>query len=195
VNVGTIDRKTAYLLALAAVLLIAVLRFRVFTDSETPVAAAAESIPLAEQRLEKIRQLASTVPGKEAVLKQAMADLQARERGILTPETAEQAKAQLLDVIHRIAAGNGIDSRGVEQSNVRALANDYGEVSVGVTFTCAIEQLVNFLSQIANEPQILATNEINISGGSDKKKNIQVRLTLSGVVPKKLVPKKGGNAF
>ena len=67
---------------------------------------------------------------------------------------------------------------------------------MGVTFTCGIEQLVNFLAAMANEPQIVATNEINISGGTDKKKNVQVRLSLSGVVPKKLVPaKKGMGAF
>jgi hypothetical protein len=143
-----------------------------------------------------VRQLAALVPGKEALLHQANAELATRERGLITADTAEQAKAQLLDVIHRVAAANGIDARGLEQSNVKQLANDYGEVSVGVTFNCGIEQLVNFLAAIANEPQILATNEIHVSGGGDKKKNIQVRLSLSGVVPKRLVPaKKGVGAF
>jgi len=55
---------------------------------------------------------------------------------------------------------------------------------------------VNFLAGLANEPQILATNEINVSGGNDKNKNVQVRLSLSGVVPKKLAPeRKGALAF
>jgi len=66
------------------------------------------------------------------------------------------------------------------------------EVSVTVTFTCGIEQLVNFLAALANEPEILATNEINVLGGNDKNKNVQVRLSLSGVVPKKLVPERKG---
>ena len=61
-----------------------------------------------------------------------------------------------------------------------------------VPFTCAIEQLVNFLAALANESAILATSEIHISGGSDKKKNLQVRLSLSGVVPRKLVPVRKG---
>jgi hypothetical protein len=38
----------------------------------------------------------------------------------------------------------------------------------------------------------MATQEIGISGGSDKKKNVQVRLSLSGVVSKKLLPQKKG---
>lgn len=195
-NVGTVDRKTLLLLLVGIALLIAVLRYRVFGDSQAQVVAPAESIPMAEQRLQRVRQLAAMVPGKEAVLKQATAELTNRERGLLTADTAEQAKAQLLDVIHRVAAANGIDARGLEQSNVKPLANDYGEVSVGVTFNCGIEQLVNFLAAIANEPQILATNEIHVSGGADKKKNVLVRLSLSGVVPKRLVPaKRGVGAF
>jgi hypothetical protein len=53
---------------------------------------------------------------------------------------------------------------------------------------------VNFLAALANEPEILATNEIQVSGGNDKKKNVQVRLSLSAVVPRKLVPEKKGLA-
>jgi len=189
---GTLDRKTLLMALVAVVLLILVVRYRVLGDAQAQVVAPAESIPMAEQRLQRVRQLAAMVPGKEAVLKQAAAELASREKGLLTADTAEQAKAQLLDVIHRVAEANGIDARGLEQSSVKQLANDYGEVSVGVTFTCGIEQLVNFLAAIANEPQILATNEINVSGGNDKKKNVLVRLGLSGVVPKRLVPARKG---
>ena len=67
-------------------------------------------------------------------------------------------------------------------------------VSVGETFTCGIDQLVNFLAAMANEPELLATDEIQHHGRPDKNKNIQVRLNLSGVVPRKLVPDKKGRA-
>jgi hypothetical protein len=42
---------------------------------------------------------------------------------------------------------------------------------------------------------MLSTNEIQVNGGTDKNKTIQVRLTLSGVVSKKLVPKNTGGAL
>ncbi|MBV9507645.1 MAG: hypothetical protein JO323_21835 [Acidobacteriia bacterium] len=187
-TMGAIDRRTVLVLAggVAAVLL---LRFGVYRDTPAAVVAASESIPVAERRLERMRQVAATVPGKETVLKQARAELQAREAGILNADTAAQAGAQLLDVIRRAAMVNGIDARGAEEVNrIKPLAKDYGEVSVTVTFVCAIEQLVNFLAALANEPQILATNEISVSGGNDKNKYVQVRLSLSGVVAKKLVP-------
>jgi hypothetical protein len=192
-SLGT-DRKKLAILAIGLVLLVVRL-VTLFRDSPAPVVTSMESIPVAERRLEHMRQLVSTVPGKEAVLQKARTELAAREAGILKPDTAAQAGAQLLDVIRRVAMANGIDARGAEEVNrIRPLANDYGEVSVTVAFTCGIEQLVNFLASLANEPQILATNEINISGGNDKNKNVQVRLSLSGVVPKKLVPEKRGIA-
>jgi hypothetical protein len=194
-TVGTLDRKTLFFLVIGLAV-IGVLRFGVYGDREAQVVAPSESIPKAEQRLQRVRQLAAMLPGKETVLRQASAELAAREKGLLTADTVPQAQAQLLSLIQRVAAANGFVAPGAETMGVKPLANDYGEVSVSVAFTCGIEQLVNFLAAIANEPQVLATNEINISGGSDKKKNLQVRLSLSGVVPKKLLPaKKAGGAF
>ena len=87
----------------------------------------------------------------------------------------------------------GIDVRGAEELKVQPLG-DYGEVSAAVAFTCTIEQLVNFLASLANEPQLLATTEIRIASLSNKQKTLQVRIGLAGVVPKKLVPEKKGMA-
>jgi len=137
--IGTLDRKKLAVL-LAGVALLAIRLVMVFRDAPAPVVASAESIPIAERRLERMRQLAATVPGKEEVLKRAQAELSAREAGILKADTAAQAGAQLLDVIRRAALANGIDARGAEEVNrVKPLANNYGEVSVTVTFTCRIE--------------------------------------------------------
>jgi Tfp pilus assembly protein PilO len=194
-TLGTIDRRTLVLLLVMLGLLVAViLRSGLSNNSSGVVVAPSDSIPAAEHRLERLRQVAATVPGKEEVLKKALAELDTRHAGMLKADTSPQAQAQLIEVIRRVAMANGIDARGAEEMRVRPLANDYGEVSVTVTFSCAIEQLVNFLAALANEPQILATNEINISGGTDKKKNVQVRLGISAVVPKKLVPAKRGLA-
>ena len=51
---------------------------------------------------------------------------------------------------------------------------------------------MNFLALLPVELEIVATNEINVTGGNDKKKILQVRLSLSGVVPRSLLPKKKG---
>jgi len=191
---GKLDRRL--LLVLAVMGVGAILRFTVFTDrSRTGVVAAvpADSVPKAERRLQHLREQAATVPAKEAMLKQALAELAEREKGIIKAETGAQAQAHLLDTIHRIGSQAGFDARGAEQfTEVRPLGSDYGVVSVTESFSCAIEQLVNFLALLPVELEIVATNEINVTGGNDKKKILQVRLSLSGVVPRSLLPKKKG---
>lgn len=192
---GTLDRKTA-ILWISGVAVILILRFFVLADRSPAAVPASESVPMAEKRLQRLRQIAATVPGKEALLKQASVELDTREKGMLKAETSAQAQAQLQELLHKVGAINGIDIRGLEDMRVKPFDNDYGEASVTVRFTCLIEQLVNLLAALANEPELLSTNQIQITGGPDKKKTIQVRLTLSGVVSKKLaLEKKSGGAL
>jgi hypothetical protein len=190
-NVGTLDRRTLFIL-LGGLLALAILYFGGYGGHQATVVAASDSIPLAERRLAHLREVAATVPGKEAVLKVAAAELQTREKGMLKADTIPQAQALLLGVIRSVGAANGIDARGMEDQRFKPMGNDYAEVSVTVSFLCGIEQLVNFMAALANEPELLATNSIQITGGNDRKKNIQVRLSLSGVVPRKLIPEKKG---
>jgi hypothetical protein len=195
VSFGTLDRKTA-ILWISCIAAILFFRYVVLADRSPAVVAASESAPMAEKRLARLRQIAATVPGKEALMKLATGELESREKGMLKAETGAQAQAQLQELLHKVGASNGIDIRGVEDARVKPFGSDYGEVSVTVRFTCLIEQLVNLLAGLANEPELLSTNQIQITGGADKNKAIQVRLTLSGVVPKKLaLEKKTGSAL
>jgi hypothetical protein len=192
---GTLDRKTA-ILWISAVAAILIFRFFVLADRSPAVVAPSESAPMAEKRLERLRQIAATVPGKEALLKQASAELDSREKGMLKAETSAQAQAQLQELLHRVGAANGIDIRGIEDMRIKLLGADYGEASVTVRFTCMIEQLVNLLAALATQPELVSTNQIQITGNADKNKIIQVRLTLSGVVAKRLAQeKKTGSAL
>ena len=193
-TVGTLDRKTVLML-LGGIAAVAILRFGVYGDHQAAVVSPIDNIPMAEKRLQRLRELAATVPPKEAVFKQASADLEAHEKGMLRADTVPQAQAVLQEVIRSVGAANGIDARGMEDWRFKPMGNDYGEVSVTVSFSCTIDQLVNFLTAMANEPELLATNSIQITGGADKNKRIQVRLSLSGVVPRKVIPEKRASAF
>ena len=187
---GTLDRKTAILLVggVAAILL---LRFVVMADhGSSGVVAAAQSVPLAEARLKRLREVAATLPAREQQFKQVTDELQLREKGILKADTGAQAQAFLQEKLRRLGQANGIDIRGMEDARVRPLGNDYGEAMVYVRFSCGIEQLVNLLAQIGNEPELLATNQIQITGSTAKEKVLQVRLGLSGVVSKKIAQEK-----
>jgi hypothetical protein len=191
---GTLDRRTLLILA-AGVLSVLVLRFVIMADKRPEQAAAEQdSVPMAEQRLAKLRATVATVPGKEKVAKQVAAQLATREKGMILAATAAQAQAQLLEIIRRTGKDEGIDVRGAEEMKVRPLADDYGEVVVAVSFICRIEQFVNFMTALANRPELLATSNVRVATSDPKAKTVTVRLGLSGVVPRTLVPVTKGPA-
>jgi cell division protein FtsB len=188
------NRRLLYAVLLVLSVLVGV-KYAFFGDSGAPVVAAREdSIPAAERRLESLRKVAATVPAEEALYKKAAAELSAREVGLIKANTEEEARIALLELVQNTARVNQVEIRGNQEFREKVLSDDYGEVSVAVTFTCGIEQLVNLLAAIGNQPEILATNEIHISGGNDKNKNVQVRMVVSAAVPRKLLPEKKGLA-
>ncbi len=193
-QVGSLDRRSAFALA-GALAVFLLIRFVFFGDNSTTAIAATETIPATERRLEKVRQIAATVPGKEELLKQAQTELTEREQGVLKADTEAQADAQLLEIVQGIARANNIDARGMQEFGREAVSEDYGEIWTSVSFGCSIEQLVNFLTALGNQPQILATYDIHVTGGNDRKKAIQVHLSVSAIVARKLIPKRGTAAF
>jgi hypothetical protein len=189
-------RRRAPFILIAVLLVAVILKYFVLGERETQVVAPRESVPIAEKRLDNMRKIAATVPGKEETYKKAAAELAGREQGLIRADTVQQAQVALGELVQTIARANGVDARGIQEFRDKVLNNDYGEVSVAVQFSCGIEQLVNLLTAIGNQPQILATNEIHVTGGNDKQKRVQVRLSVSAAVPRKLLPeKKGGSGF
>ncbi len=174
--------------------LILMIMLTVRRDPAVRVAAVTESVPQAERKLARLRQIAATVPGKEAVLQKVSAELAAREKGMIVADTAQQAQAQIQQIIRRVGTAQGVEVRGAEFGQVKPLGADYGEAPVSVSFDCDIEQLVNLLAALGSQPEMLGTSELRVSSSNAKDKHINVRLTVAGVVPKKLVPEKKGIA-
>ena len=185
------------LVVLAGVALALMIVWRIRNAGPSAAAEASiDEIPFAEKHLVRLRHQAVTVPFKEAVAAQASAKVAAKEKGILQAETPDQAQAQLLQIVRRLGRNEKIDARGGEIGPVRPLGEEYGEVSVAVTFECGIEQFLNLLASLAAENVLLATNDIQITSANAKAKTLTVRLSLAGVVPRRLVPeRKGGMAF
>jgi hypothetical protein len=183
------DKRLLPLLVIALVGIIA--RFFMLRSESAPAEATAAA-PVVERQLTRLRAVESTIPGKETLLKSAREQLATLEKGLIEAETAGQAQAQLLQTIRRLGKVEGIDARGGEIGQVRALGDSYGEVSVAVNFDCGIEQLLNLLAALSNEPKLLATEDLRISSANAKDKRINVRLAISGVVDKRLVPERKG---
>lgn len=187
------DRRALLLLA-AAGALAAVLYFALPGEAPAPVVAATGDIPTAEKRLARLRALAASVPGKQEALKAVTAELEAREKAVIRAETGAQAQARVLEIVRRAAKGlpAPIEIRSVELGQIRPLGNDYGEALVSVSFECRIEELVNLLAELTAQPELVALSDLRIGSGNPKQKTVNVRATVSGIVPRSLVPEKKG---
>ncbi len=161
------------------------------TKLVAPVAAK-ESIPIAEQRLARMRQSVSRVPGKEAILEKVRADLKDREKNLLVADTAAQATERLLTIVRQVARAQlpPIDLRSIELIPPHSFGEFYGEVSVAITAECHMDQLVNLMSDLTARKEMISTRDLRISASNPKDKTVSVRLTFAGLVPRQLIPKR-----
>jgi len=185
------DRRALAFLSVAAVLTLA---YRFWPAASAPVVAVspADSVNFAEKRLARLRDTAAAVPAKEDVMKNVSAELAIREKGLVVADTAPQAQAQLIQIVRRIGSGENppIEIRATEIGPVRPFGDAYGEADVSVQIECRIDQLVNLLAGLASQPELVATSDLRITSGNVKEKTIGARLTIAGIVAKKLIPAK-----
>jgi hypothetical protein len=191
VNMSERDRRAAIV---GVVIVIAAVIYA-WVDNRSAAAPAVSGLDpqIAQQRLVRLRQIAATVPSREAVLKQTSADLADRERGIIQADTTAQAQAALVEIARRVGKDEQIDLRGGDFGAPKA-AGDYGLVFATITFNCRVEQLVNFLADLSKTPELVVPYEEQIGSGNPKEKMMSVRMVLAGVVAKKLLPGKKGLA-
>jgi hypothetical protein len=187
------DQRALILLA-AAVLLVVIY---VSTNSGTAVPAVvapatARTIPAAERELTTMRQSVARVPGKEAVLKQAAAELAAREKGLIEADTASQAQEQVLQIVRKILSAQAppVDIKGVDMGTLRPFGDAYGEVVITVSFEAHFEQIVQMMADLSARPELVAMSEMRMVLSNPKQKTVNVRMSISGVVPKRLVPER-----
>ena len=189
-------RDQRALIALGSALVLALI-YWMAGSSPAPsakVAAPVENIDRVERGLANLRARAAALPLRETLLKQASAELAEREKGLIPGDTAEQAQAQLLQVVRRTAKEQTppLEIRQVELGQPRSYGNAYGEVVVSVTIDCRVDELVNLLATMSAQPELIATDEIRFGTANPKQKNMPVRLTVSGIVAQRLAPQKKG---
>jgi hypothetical protein len=189
------ERDRRALLLLGAGLAVGAILHFVFPANDASSAAGSDgavsgSVDMAQARLDRLRRIAATLPAREAVMKQVSLDLAERERSLIDAATLGQAQAVLIEAIHRVGAREQIDIRGGDLGAPRVFG-DYGLIYATVTFTCHIEQLVNFLADLGREPQAIVPAEQRISPtGKPQEKNIAVRMVVAAPVAKALLPEK-----
>lgn len=193
-TISSRDRRALAFLGVSAILGL-VVRFWPENAAPQVSVAPAANAEQAEQRLTRLREIAASVPAKEAILKSVSAELAAREKGLLQADTAAQAQAQMLQLLRRLASAETIEIRATELGPVLPFAGVYGAVNVSLQMECRMEQLINMIAAIAQQPELLSTSDLRIASGNAKEKTVGVRLTVTGLVPGKLSPARKGGAL
>jgi hypothetical protein len=192
------ERGLLMVLPVAVVLFLAIYFWNSSSDAPTVVAPSKSTAATAEKRLAHLREVAATVRPKEEILKKVSAELADREKSLVRADTAPQAQAQIVQILRRLAAQENppIDIRATELGGITPLGDSYGSANISVQIECRVDQLVNFLASIGSTNELISTSEIRINSTNPKEKTVIVRLTVAGVVPRKLVPeRKGGASF
>ena len=192
------DKRALAGLGVAVVLSLAIAFWPSGDSAPQVVSALPTSIPQAEQRLDQLNKIVATVAGKQKVLDALNTQLVTHEKGLLPGDTAAQAQAGLLKRVQSLARAQSppIDIGQVEMGPIRPIAKSYGETQVTVVAICRIEQLVQLLADLSAQPELIATSDLQVNVADSTKKTVTVRLTVSGLVPLKLVPeRKTGGLF
>ncbi len=158
------------------------------------IAAPVDSLDRAQKRLANLGRQVATLSGKEALLKQVSGELADREKGLIPGDTADQAQAQLLQILRRVAKDQTppLEIRQVEFGQPRPYGEVYGTVSVSVTMDCRIDEMINYLAAISALPELVTTEEIRTGQSNQRQKIMPVRLTMLGMVERRLIPEKKG---
>jgi hypothetical protein len=143
-----------------------------------------------EQQILRLRRKQSELPVKEGLAKDLAAQVAAREKGLIQAETLAQAQAQLADVVRQTGRQQGIEFRAVSMTPPSTFEGLYGQVAVQAVGDCKVEQVVNFLAELTKRPELLSTSYIRIGSANPKEKSLMFQVTVTGLVPKALVPEK-----
>jgi len=196
VNLQPRDKRALIILAAVAGLMLIYWIASSSPSSPAAKVAPVESIDRSEKRIAALRSAMATVDGKQSLLKKASAELAEREKGLIPGDTPEQAQAQLLQIMRRVVKSQvpPLDMRQTELAQPKSYGDAYARVTVSVMVDCRIDELVNLLASLSAQPELIATDEIRCGAANAKTKVMQVRLTVSGLVPHKLLPAKKGVA-
>lgn len=196
-NINERDKRALILLGAALIVFLIVMLATRSSDSSVRIVQPAESVARVEKQLDMLRKQAATLPARQEAYQQVSTELTEREKGLIQADTAAQAQARLLQILREVARNQTppLEIRQIELGQARPFGQFYGEVPVSITLECRTDQLVNFMAFLSAQPELIATEEIRFGSGNPKTKVVPVRLTVTGMVPRKLVPEKKANTL
>jgi hypothetical protein len=139
------------------------------------------------------RKAAAAVPQKEKVLRGLIALLAVLESGLIRGDTAAQAQAELLQTLKKVTSQQKppLEVERIEFSPPQEVGEAYAEVSVSITIQCTIDELLNVVTDLTAESEMIATDEISLIAVDQNLKTLKARLTVKGLVHHILITKPG----
>jgi hypothetical protein len=188
------DRRALLLLAVALAVTLIV---KYAGEGEPGVVEPEYTSARGERSLLQLRKMAGSAPARQEVRDRLAKELESREKGLIVAENAAQAQAQLLQVLRRVARAQQppLNFRSTEFLPAAAFGESYGRIAVSINVDWGIEQIVNFLADLGNQPELLAATDLQFSMTQTREKTIPARMVISGLVPKRLAPAAKEGAF
>lgn len=193
------DRRALMLLAAAVVVYAAV---ALWPEDSAVVPASVMTPAEAQARLSSLRRVAAGLEERQKVRDEVNSRLEAREKGLISAETMAQAQAQMLQAVRKVLSMQSppVSFRASEFGQPRPVGDHYALTTVTFTLECGIEQIVNLLADLGNQPELMATQDLTFSPATNPQKNVPLRLTVGALVPRALLDaeeakkKQGGGA-
>ncbi len=184
------DRRALLILG-GALVVMAIFYF--WPEPKVNVVGGASDVKSAATRLDRVRREAALLPVREESKQKTAAALAQLEKGLIAADSAPQAQAQLLQIVRRVAKlqSPGFDIKQNQFGQVRPYGTDYAQVLLTISMDFQIEQLVNLLSDLASQPELLALEDLHISATNNKQKSIPVQMTISGLTKGSLLKIQG----
>lgn len=190
------ERRLLLLLGLSFALWLVFYNLPAEEEAVGPVQVVdAASLSAAQLRLDKTRALAARLPALREDLKRAEATLAGVEKRLVVADTPAQASAQLLTIFRRLARsqGDAMIMRSADLGTFSA-AGEYAELAMIVSLDCQIESLINLLTSLTAQPELISWRDLKVGSTDAKTKRLNVVFTLLARCPKRLAPKAANTA-
>jgi len=174
--------RIALVLAAAAMALFLLVNFIVFPLLDR-FTHDSDSVGQVEVALRRYQRLLSEAELKKAQLAAAQQGLRGLEAGLLESSSTSLANAEWQHLLGELADRKGVELGSSEFLRAQNLSPEYSLLTGRVLLRCRLDQLVDFLVDMASSPKLISIERMTISGPQgDVQKRVSVQLVVGAAV-------------
>jgi hypothetical protein len=141
--------------------------------------ASPEAVQQKESELRREKQLLAEEETEKTRLSAARERLKGLEAGLLESSSPSLANAEWQRLVRQLAESKGIELGSSELLRTQDLGSGYSLVTGQAQFRCRLDQLVDFLADLAASSRLLSVTGLSVfASQSDSQGRISVQLTI-----------------